>query len=403
MRVLLSVYACEPNKGSEPEIGWQRVLHMTGASDEIWVLTRANNQVVIEADSLSHSREIHFVYCDLPAWARKLKRNKWFLPIYFFLWQIEAYRQAARCHLNTPFDRVYHVTITSIRYGSFMGRLGIPFIIGPIGGGERAPWHLRQGMPMLCKAKEMIRDIGIIFQRYSPLTSMAFGAAKRIYVTTPSSLCLVRSKWRSKAQVQLSVAIDCRTSRQSVRQPPTSPQFLFAGRLLYWKGIHLAIRALAEVRKTVPTASLTLIGSGPEEQWLKDVAKRAGVTDAVNFAGRLPRQQLLNSFQKYTALVFPSLHDSGGLAVLEALSKGLPVVCLDLGGPGIMVNEASGIVIPTAHADETQTITRIANAMIAIGSMPVAEWGRLSIGAVARANELSWDRLTDNIVRQKTQ
>jgi glycosyltransferase involved in cell wall biosynthesis len=127
------------------------------------------------------------------------------------------------------------------------------------------------------------------------------------------------------------------------------------------------------------------------------VARRSGVADAVEFAGHLTRQQLLNSLDGYTALVFPSLHDSGGLVVLEALSKGLPVVCLDLGGPGVMVNKACGIVVPTAHADEAQTVSGVANAMTALGVMPTAEWKRLSVGAIARANELSWDKLTDDL------
>jgi glycosyltransferase involved in cell wall biosynthesis len=122
------------------------------------------------------------------------------------------------------------------------------------------------------------------------------------------------------------------------------------------------------------------------------------VADAVEFAGHVPRQQLIGSLLSYTALVFPSLHDSGGLVVLEALSKGLPVVCLDLGGPGIMVNGSCGVVVPTAHADEAQTVTGLANTMISLATMAPAELERLSMGAIARSSELSWDRLTERIV-----
>jgi hypothetical protein len=60
MRVLLSAYACEPNRGSEPEVGWQRALHMVAHADEVWVLTRANNQAVIEADLLEPCSRIAF-------------------------------------------------------------------------------------------------------------------------------------------------------------------------------------------------------------------------------------------------------------------------------------------------------------------------------------------------------
>jgi glycosyltransferase involved in cell wall biosynthesis len=397
MKVLLSAYACEPDKGSEPEVGWQRVLHIRENANEVWVLTRANNQAVIEAAPLSQAQGLHFMYYDLPDWVLKLKKQAWFFPIYFILWQWGAYRLAARHHLKESFDCVYHVTFASLKFGSFMGRLGIPFVIGPIAGGERAPLRLRRSMPIRGKAIELLRDLGILLQRCSPLTRPAFAAAERIYVTTPDSLRLIPSKWRSKTAVHLAVGTPGDAVRNDQQRRPGSARFLFAGNLFYWKGVHLAIRALAQARETIPDATLTLAGDGLAKQWLRNLAKSLGVADAVEFVGRVPRQQLAASFQSYTALVFPSLHDSGGMVVLEALSEGLPVVCLDLGGPGVTVNPSCGIVVPTAHADEAQTVTEIARAMVSLEFMPAAEWERLSTGAVARANELSWARLTEDI------
>jgi glycosyltransferase involved in cell wall biosynthesis len=397
MRVLLSAYACEPDKGSEPEIGWQRALHMSALAYEVWVLTRLNNKTVIEANPLSRNAKLHFIYYDLPSWALKLKKQKWFMPVYFILWQWGAGRIAVKYHREMRFDCVYHVTLSGMIAGSFMGRLGIPFIVGPIAGGERAPFRLRSSMPLRCKAIELLRDLGILFQRHSPLSCAAFAAAERIYVTTPESLRLVQPKWHSKTQVLLSMAICGRTGPQSERRPPELPRFVYAGRLLHWKGVHLAIRALAEARRTLPAATLTLFGSGPDEQWLRRLAKRSGVADAVEFAGHLPRRQLMNTLGSYTAFIFPSLHDSGGSAVLEAMQAGAPVICLDLGGPGMMVNASCGIVVSTAGADEARVVTGIADAMISLGTMPVTESAHLSAGAIARANELSWVRLTERI------
>jgi len=397
MRVLLSAYACEPGRGSEPEIGWQRALHMTKRADEVWVLTRANNRAVIEDDPLSHTPGLHFIYYDLPKWVLRLKKQAWFLPLYFILWQWGAYRLAAKLHIQKPFDRAYHVTFSGMQAGSFMGRLGIPFVVGPIAGGERAPFRLRRSMPALCKVKELLRDLGIILQRYSPLTCQALASAERIYVTTTESLRLVRPKWHAKTEVQLSVAFHKQDVRGIERQPPAFPQFVYAGRLLHWKGVHLAIRALAEAKKTLSNTTLTLIGVGPDEPWLRSISKRCGVTNSVIFAGHVAREHLVSAFHSYTALVFPSLHDSGGMVVLEALSEGLPVICLDLGGPGIIVNGSCGIVVPTANANEAQMVTAIANAMISIGALSATESAQLSMRAIARANELSWSNLTARV------
>jgi glycosyltransferase involved in cell wall biosynthesis len=397
MRILLSAYGCEPNRGSEAEIGWQRALHMSAFADEVWVLTRSNNRSIIEEDPLSKNSQLNFIYYDPPKWALKLKKQSWFFPIYLVLWQLGAFRTAQRHHKQRRFDRVYHATFTGMIAGSFMGRLGIPFIVGPIAGGERAPLSLRRGMPLQCRLRELFRDLFIFLQRYSPLTYPALAAAERIYVTTADSLRLVPRKWHPKTEVLLSVASRGQYVLKTERQPSLSPRFLYVGRLLHWKGIHFAIRALAEAREKLPTATLTLFGSGPAELWLRALAKKCGVGDAVEFVGQVPRPRLMESFHSFTALVFPSLHDSGGLAVLEAMSKGLPVVCLDLGGPGVMVNGSCGVVVSTASNDETTVVTGIARAMILLASMPSTEFERLSRGAVSRANDLTWAKLTERI------
>lgn len=396
MRVLLSAYACEPDRGSEPEVGWQRAIHMLAHADEVWVLTRANNRDVIEADPLSCDPKLHFIYYDLPAWALTLKKRFWFLSFYFILWQWEAYQAAALRHREIPFDRVYHVTFASMRSGSFLGRLGVPFVIGPIAGGERSPLRLRRGMPLRGQLSELARDLGILWQRCNPIARAAFAAAEKIYITTEESLRLIPRRWRCKTAVQLAIAT-LGSAQIDARPLPEAPRFLFAGRLIHWKGAHFAIQALAEVRRSLPAATLTLIGAGPDEQWLMKLAMRLGVADAVEFAGRFSRKSLIGRLRSYTALVYPSLHDSGGLVVLEALSNGLPAICLDLGGPGVLVKASCGIVVPTADANEAELVTRIAKAMILLGSMPADESMRLSRGAIDRANELSWARLTARI------
>ena len=50
MKILLSAYACEPNKGSEPGVGWHWALELGYLGHDVWVLTRANNRPAIEAE-----------------------------------------------------------------------------------------------------------------------------------------------------------------------------------------------------------------------------------------------------------------------------------------------------------------------------------------------------------------
>jgi glycosyltransferase involved in cell wall biosynthesis len=370
--------------------------------DEVWVLTRSNNRSVIEADPLNNTPGLHFIYYDLPGWALRLKKQAWFFRIYCTLWQWGAYRVAARSHREKQFDCVFHVTFASMQFGSYMGRLGIPFVIGPVAGGERSPLRLRAGIPLRGKVSELLRDLGIEIQRFNPLTRRAYAAARYIYVATSDSLRLVPPKWHHKTAIQLAIATRGDAIRDSNIQMQEIPRFLFAGRLLHWKGVHLAIRALAEALRAIPVATLTIVGQGPAEPFLRASAEKCGVINAVTFVGHVPRQQLIDSMLSYTALVFPSLHDSGGLAVLEAFSKGLPAISLDLGGPGIIVNESCGIVVSTRNGDEDRVVTGLAKAIVVLATMAPAERERLSIGAVARANQLSWSTLTAVVAGSET-
>jgi glycosyltransferase involved in cell wall biosynthesis len=374
---------------------------MLALADEVWVLTRSNNQEVIEANPLSHTAGLNLIYYDLPKWALKLKKQAWFRAAYYTLWQWGAYRVAAKYHDDKPFDVVYHVTFVSMRYGSFMGRLGIPFVIGPIAGGERALFRLRRGIPLRYFVIDLLRDLSILLQRYNLMARQAYASAERIYVTTSASLRLIPPKWRSKVTVHLALAMQCHATHKAARRRSQDLRFVFAGNLFPFKGVHLAIRALAEARRAIPIATLTVFGVGPAEKWLRALARRYCVSHAVEFAGSIPRQQLINSLHRYTALIFPCLHDSGGFVVLEALSEGIPVVCLDIGGPGVIVNESCGIAIPTANANEAQVVTCIANSMVSLGTMSSAEYERLSMGALARATELSWTRLTECIAARE--
>jgi glycosyltransferase involved in cell wall biosynthesis len=75
--------------------------------------------------------------------------------------------------------------------------------------------------------------------------------------------------------------------------------------------------------------------------------------EQVKFLGKIPHAQLNDYYSTADALVFPALRDSGGSALLEAMARYLPVVCLDWAGPGEMVDEKSGIKIPVTNPAET--------------------------------------------------
>jgi glycosyltransferase involved in cell wall biosynthesis len=175
-----------------------------------------------------------------------------------------------------------------------------------------------------------------------------------------------------------------------------APHFLFVGRLLYWKGLHLALHALARARRSIPDVRLKIIGSGEDRGWLEAQARAAGVMDLVEWISSTPHDEITREYGRSLALVFPSLHDSGGMVVLEALAAGLPVVCLDLGGPGLIATPDCALVVAAREVDQAGVVEALAAAMIRIAT-DAGLRARLAGHAVHRVREFTWDRAADHL------
>jgi glycosyltransferase involved in cell wall biosynthesis len=115
------------------------------------------------------------------------------------------------------------------------------------------------------------------------------------------------------------------------------------GRLLHWKGFHLGLQAFA--RAGLENARFAIIGEGPELGRLRSLARNLHISDRVDFMGRLPREEALAILAGSHVLVHPSLHDSSGWVCIEAMAAGIPVLCLDLGGPATQVSSETGAIV----------------------------------------------------------
>ena len=110
------------------------------------------------------------------------------------------------------------------------------------------------------------------------------------------------------------------------------------------------MRAFAQLHSQFPDSQYWLVGNGPEKARLQKIARQLGVEDAVVFWGELPRPQALEKLAECDVLMHPSLHDSGGWVCAEAMAAGLPVICLDLGGPALQVNGDTGFKVTCSFA-----------------------------------------------------
>jgi glycosyltransferase involved in cell wall biosynthesis len=371
MRVLVSAYACEPEKGSEPGVGWHWTTELARLGHEVDVITRFNNRASIEkALAADPTTGLQFHYYDLPSWGKWWKRGNRGIQLYYRLWQHGAYRLARRLISKRHYDIVHSLTFGSFRQPSFMGRLGLPFVIGPIGGGDFTPALLRGSYPAIPALREMLREISIKLAYWDPAVRAMYRQATLVFCKTRDTLAILPASCRKKSRVQLEIGLEPHRIRSEVMAKAASADFLYAGRLVYMKGIHLALEAFSELRQDRPDATFTLIGTGPNEAQLKSLSAKLGLRDSVRWLGWIPYEDLWMQFCHYTAFVFPSFHDSSGNVLLEALSQALPAICLDTGGPGEILSPSCGIKIPVKNRSKAEVVGDLAAAMRNLADNP---------------------------------
>ncbi len=394
MKILLSAYACEPGKGSEPGVGWHWATELARLGHRVDVLTRANNRASIEAALARDPMPgLSFHYYDLPRWAMWWKRGRRNYHLYYSLWQRGAYRLARDLVKTRHYDLVHHLTFGIFRQPSLMGRLGLPFVLGPVGGGESIPKQLRGGYPLKRKATEFVRECGNRLALLNPAVRSMFRQASLILCKTEETLAYIPAGCREQARVQCEIGLDPGVIAGTPEPPVAPASFLYAGALIYWKGMHLALQALAALRIQRPDATLTVIGGGEDEQWLRNCASHLGVLDSVRWLGQLPQRDMWAQYRRHTAFIFPSLHDSSGNVIFEALSQAIPVICLNTGGPGSILPETCGIKVPVKNRTQAQVIAGLAEAM-----QLYIDYPQLREQAAQRALEAARSRLWSDTV-----
>lgn len=403
-RVLVSAYACEPCQGSEPGVGWNWIRQIA-KTNETWVITRRNNRVPIEAALVDEpNSNLHFEYVDLPHYLKFWKRKQRGIHIYYYLWQFAALAKALPLNRKVKFDLAHHVTFVNASLWTFLTFLPIPFIWGPIGNHPKSPHQL------LPNHRAQIRDtvrfcMQAVARSLDPLFWATVMRASKILVINRMHCEIFPLSWVNKSRIRIEPAIGVDEVGLRNNKNHHTVNILFVGRFVAIKGAHLAIEAFGLLGPDFKTATLTLIGEGPEEIDLRDRVKLHNCQETVAFIPWQTRQSVMSWMQQSDIFLFPSM-EGAGMVVLEAMAVGLPVVCLDYGGPGTMVTNSCGIKAPVS--DQSTTIKHLSSGLARLISNPAL---RESMGESAREcirNHFLWsqksaliDTLYDAVTRQE--
>ncbi len=395
LKVLLSAYCCEPNLGSEEGVGWNTVCQVA-RRHQVWVLIGTDEREAVE-HYLEHDPmpNVHWVFVDVPQWlTRSWKKGERGRRLHYMLWQYWAYLEGKRLQQEIGFDIVHHVTYASYWTPSYLALLNVPFVWGPVGGGDNTPLNFYSTLSWRDKCYELVRDtIRWTSHHLDPYVRLT---AKRAAIAISSNEGTA-AQMRHLGAHNILIQNESALPREDVERLNTLPmardaetfRVISIGRFLGWKGYHLGIQAFAKLLESAPSSEYWIIGTGPENEHLKALAQTLGISDKVCFLGKLPRPEVMQRLGDANIFLHPSLHDTGSWAVLEAMSAGLPVVCLRRGGPAILVSDETGLRVSVNTPE--QTINDLSLALLQLAKDPEL-CQQMGLAGRARVHEhFIWD------------
>ena len=253
------------------------------------------------------------------------------------------------------FDIVHNLNFHNDWTPSYLWKLKKPFVWGPIGHHPLIPGQYLKAYSIKYWIKDRLTWlIKKYFWNISCSLRRTAGKADYVWAMNSGVTKMLHIKTR-KINTSASVA----SQDYSWNPSRTNDEFkiITAGRLVPLKGFDLTIKAVAGLIKDLKPeqkekVSLTVVGSGPEEAYYKALAQKSGIQSYVTFINWIERDKLLELMKASSVFLFPS-HEGAGMVVPEALSFGLPVVCLDNQGPGEFIDETCGFAIPIQDYENT--------------------------------------------------
>lgn len=392
-RVLLVAYAVSPRVGSECAVGWQRAVTTARAFDT-WVICDRRYEEDIERQRAGQELPpgLHFIYLERTPLELWLWRQP--LGLYrhgYHRWQRRACRLAAALHREIGFDLVHQVNWTGFREPGYLWQLPVPFVWGPVGGTQNCPWRFLPALGLRGAMVEGSRNLANWLQlRLSRRVRLAARRAALVLAgNSTGQRDFARAHGVSPVLLLETGVEHVEHARGKLRQNGDRRhplRILWSGVFEHHKGLGLLLEALGGVGPEV-SFELRILGRGPLDSRWRRLARRRRVDRSCRWLGWLPYAEALEQYEWADLLVFTSLRDTSGNVILEALARGVPVVCLDHQGAGDIVTEACGIKLPVTTpagvvADLRQAIRSLA--------LDPARLAALARRAPERARDFLW-------------
>lgn len=393
LKVLINAYACSPNMGSEPGMGWNWCINLAKHC-ELHIITEGEFRDKIESaiHTLPQGANMHFYYNPVSDEVRQMCWNQgdWRFYKHYKNWQFSTYKLALEIVEKEKIDIVHQLNMIGFREPGYLWKIqDVRYVWGPIGGLKQFPTNYLRGAGLKMNIFNRLKNYVNIFQiKYHRRVNAAIRRANVLVSAIPDSFNAIKKYKKTDSFIIPETGCYPSEYESTDRFRDSEFQIMWVGKFDFRKQLPLALGAIAHSKNK--NIKLNIYGTGSEEQIkaLVEETRLLGIANQVVWHGNQPNEITLEAMRKSHLLFFTSISDDTSTVVLEAISNRLPILCFDAFGFGAVVDHKIGRKIKLSSPQNSivqfaETINHLeANRELL---------KELSQNCKTRQEELSWD------------
>lgn len=342
-KIILSSYFCNPNKGSEPGVGWNWVKELVSYNKVYLIFYEGQGQLEAVLNELKTSKISNNIVL-YPICVPKILQSR-FYRLRYEIWQIKAYFVAKNIIKKEKIDLIHQVTIAAWWFTGYYYYLkGVKKVLGPILGGQMLPKNGKMYVTNKRYIYEIFRSY-LIKINFTLNFLYKFNVKKfdKIFCGNNETQKLFIKNGFTNTELFLTVGIDPIDNNISMKSKNYF-DLLFVGNIIETKNVLFLIELMSEL-KQYSDIQLKIIGGGPKLEEYKLIKEKYKLTN-IHFIGTIPKVETTEYYKNSHVFVFPSLREGSPTVILEAMNFGLPVIAFKMNGADIMLDDDSGTLIP---------------------------------------------------------